>query len=418
MKEININNFNEKLYYEKLQNGFLVYMVPLKDKRSYKINLGIKYGNSYTDFEMDNKKYHTPSGVAHFLEHKLFERENGISPFEFYSKSGTSVNASTSILYTNYYCTGNNNFNENLEYLLNWIKEINITDENVEKEKGIILEEARMYKDNPDRVLYEKVRCNLFNKDPYGKIVIGSLEEIKSITREDLITCYNMFYKPSNMFLIITGDFDKESAIKIIKDNISYLPLSKVPKKVKVKEEDNVKVPNEVLKLSVTMEHIAVSYKINKKKFKMDDYNLDNYLYILLDILYGGTSKFYDENLQLGLFNSFNYNITITDTHVVITFNITAEDDKILEKIEKEFQVKIEDSDFSRIKKCLIASEVKVIDNVNTINYDIFDDVICYGEYKNKKIDDYKKLNFDELLNVKNNISFKHKSIVKIVSND
>ena len=131
MKKININNFNEKLYYEKLQNGFLVYMVPLKDKRSYKINLGIKYGNSYTDFEMDNKKYHTPSGVAHFLEHKLFERENGISPFEFYSKSGTSVNASTSILYTNYYCTGNNNFNENLEYLLNWIKEINITDENV-----------------------------------------------------------------------------------------------------------------------------------------------------------------------------------------------------------------------------------------------------------------------------------------------
>ena len=138
----------------------------------------------------------------------------------------------------------------------------------------------------------------------------------------------------------------------------------------------------------------------------------------MLDILYGGTSKFYDENLQLGLFNSFNYNITITATHVVITFNITAENDKILEKIEKEFQLKIEDSDFSRIKKCLIASEVKVIDNVNTINYDIFDDVICYGEYKNKKIDDYKKLNFDELLNVKNNISFKHKSIVKIVSND
>ena len=190
MKEININTFEEKLYYEKLDNGFEVYLVPLKNKNNYNISLGVKYGNCYTDFMVDGKIYKTPSGVAHFLEHKLFERENDVSPFDYYSKSGTSVNACTSILYTNYYCVGNNAFSENLDYLLKWVTNIYITDENVAKEKGIILEEERMYEDNPDRVLNERSRANLFVNDPYGKKVVGEEEDIKNITKEDLITCY------------------------------------------------------------------------------------------------------------------------------------------------------------------------------------------------------------------------------------
>ena len=102
MREININNFEEKLYFEKLENGLLVYLVPLKNKKNFYVSFGTKYGNYNSKFKVNDKTYEMPSGIAHFLEHKLFEKEKE-NPFDFYAKSGTDVNAGTSIFYTNYY---------------------------------------------------------------------------------------------------------------------------------------------------------------------------------------------------------------------------------------------------------------------------------------------------------------------------
>jgi len=419
MKEININNFEEKLFYDKLNNGFEVFLVPLKNKNIYRISMGIKYGNCYTDFIVDNKKIHTPSGVAHFLEHKLFEREEGLVPFDFYSKSGTSVNASTSIKYTNYYCVGNNDFNENLEYMLNWITKIYITDENVEKEKGIILEEERMYIDNPDRVLSEKSRFNTFVNDTYGKKVVGTEEDIKNITKEDLITCYNSFYTPDNMFLIIAGNFNKEDAINIIRDNFNKIrKVKKNVEKIKVEEPDEVNKTYEEIKLNVTTPKISLNYKINKTLFNMDDYKLGAYLSIILRIAFSDTSLFYENGLENKLFIDLAYSFDITDTHIIISFDVVSDKDDVLEKIEKELkQAVFEEKDFKRIISCLIANEVKTIDNVNSILYDIFDDLIYYGSYKNDKIKDLKKLTYEELIKVKNTIDLKNKSIVKIINN-
>lgn len=419
MKEININNFEEKLYYEKLDNGFEVYLVPLKNKNNYNISLGVKYGNCYTDFMVDGKIYKTPSGVAHFLEHKLFERKNNVSPFDYYSKSGTSVNACTSILYTNYYCVGNNAFSENLDYLLKWVTNIYITDENVAKEKGIILEEERMYEDNPDRVLNERSRANLFVNDPYGKKVVGEEEDIKNITKDDLITCYNSFYTLNNMFLIITGNFDKNDAINIVKNNFSKIKKSKSKiEKIKFEEPDQVKKEYEEIKLNVSTPRISLNYKINKKIFSLDDYNLGIYLSMILRLAFSDTSLFYEEGLEKKLFIDFSYFITITQTHIVITFNIISENDKALEKIEQELKnIKLNEKDFERMRACLIANEVKTVDNVSLMSYDIFDDVIYYGGYKNEKIKDLKNLTYKKMLDVKNKIDISNKAVVKIINN-
>jgi len=419
MKEININNFDEKLFYEKLDNGFEIFLVPLKNKSNYRISMGVKYGNCYTDFIVDDKKIHTPSGVAHFLEHKLFEREEGLAPFDFYSKSGTSVNAGTSIKYTNYYCVGNNNFNENLEYMLNWITKIYITDETVEKEKGIILEEERMYIDNPDRVLSEKSRFNLFINDPYGKKVVGTEEDIKSITKEDLITCYNNFYTPNNMFLIITGNFNKEEAINIIRDNFNKIEkVNKKQKKIKVEEPDKVRSSFEEVKLNVATPKISLNYKINKKQFNMDDYRLSIYMSIILRLAFSDTSLFFEKGLEENLFIDLTYYFDITDNHVIISFEIISDKEDVTSKVEEELKnIALEEKDFKRIISCLIANEVKTVDNVNMISYDIFDDLIYYGSYKNEKIKDLKSLKFDELLKIKSKINVKNKCIVKIISN-
>ena len=419
MKEININNFEEKLFYEKLDNGFEIFLVPLKNKSNYRISMGVKYGNCYTDFMVDGKKIHTPSGVAHFLEHKLFEREEGLSPFDFYSKSGTSVNAGTSIKYTNYYCVGTNNFNENLEYMLNWITKIYITDENVEKEKGIILEEERMFIDNPDRVLNEKSRFNLFLNDPYGMKVVGTEEDIKSITKEDLITCYNNFYTPNNMFLIITGNFNKDDAINIIRDNFNKIEkVDKKLKKIKVEEPDEVRCSFEEVKLNVATSKISLNYKINKKQFNMDDYRLSIYMSIILRLAFSDTSLFFEKGLEDNLFIDLTYYFDITDTHVIISFDVISDKEEVTLMVEEELKnITLEEKDFKRIISCLIANEVKTVDNVNMISYDIFDDLIYYGSYKNEKIKDLKNLTFDELVKIKDKIDVKNKCIVKIISN-
>ena len=419
MKEININNFDEKLYFEKLDNGFEIYLVPLKNKSNYRISMGIKYGNCYTDFIVDNKKIHTPSGVAHFLEHKLFEREEGLAPFDFYSNSGTSVNACTSIKYTNYYCVGNNNFNENLEYMLNWITKIYITDETVEKEKGIILEEERMYIDNPNRVLSERSRYNLFVNDPYGKKVVGEESDIKSITKDDLINSYNSFYTPNNMFLIVTGNFNKDDAINIIKDNFNKIEKSeKIVKKEEILEPDSVRKDYEEIKLNVTTPKISLIYKINKNNFNMDDYNLSAYLSIILRLAFSDTSLFFETGLENKLFIDLTYFFDITDTHVIISFDIISDKDEVVEKIEEELNnIILNEKDFKRIVSCLIANEVKTVDNVNLISYDIFDDLIYYGSYKNEKIKDLKNLSYKKLLEVKEKLDTNNRSIVKIISN-
>ena len=115
MKKININNFEEKLYYEKLNNGLEVFMVPMRYKKNYHVMLGTKFGGKILTFEENNQKHRVPTGVAHFLEHKLFENEEK-DPFAFYLESGTDVNAVTTYDYTAYYFNGNKNLSRNLKF--------------------------------------------------------------------------------------------------------------------------------------------------------------------------------------------------------------------------------------------------------------------------------------------------------------
>ena len=268
MKEININNFEEKLYFEKLENGLLVYLVPLKNKKNFYVSFGTKYGNYNSKFKVNDKTYEMPSGIAHFLEHKLFEKEKE-NPFDFYAKSGTDVNAGTSIFYTNYYFSGNNNYNENLKYLLKFVTNLEITEKDVEKEKGIILEEARMVSDNPNRLLYDKTRENAFFKDPYKYKVIGEKKEIKSITKKDLEICFNAFYRPDNMFIIAVGNIDKDETIKIIKEELKdFKNDNKKIEKLYYEEDDEVFIPYEEIKLKTETTRLSLNYKVNKSENK------------------------------------------------------------------------------------------------------------------------------------------------------
>ena len=416
MKKIQINNFIEKIFYEKLDNGLEIYLLPLKNKKNYAATYGIKYGGRNVDFKIGDKVYKTPSGIAHFLEHKMFERDN--DPFSFYEKSGTEVNASTSHDYTQYYIFGTSDFENNLEYLINWLKEIDITDELVEKEKGIILEEASMYKDSPVRILNEKIKENVFINDPYRKKVIGSDSDIKKITKEEIELCFNSFYVPNNMFLICVGNFDKDRAIEIIKKNNTKKSSEKV-EKIYGNEPDNINKVYEEIEFNIDVPRISVAYKFNKNLFNnlnILEYELDLYLHILISISLGPTSEIREKWIKQNLFLSSMYKITETNTHFVIEFSaISNKPDKLSEELTKYLiDLNIDEDSFEREKKLWISGEVEAISNIQSIKYSIMDDILDYGAYIPNKIEIIKNLN-KNLVKIKNLLVFKDKATVKLV---
>ena len=139
------------LYTETLDNGLEIYMLPYENKKNYFIRYTTRFGSDVLEYTDSKDKNHKPPlGIAHFLEHKMFEQESGEEPFAFFSKSGTDSNASTTFDSTEYICYGTKEFEKNLEYLLRFVNEPYYTDENVNKEKGIIAEEINMYNDIPD----------------------------------------------------------------------------------------------------------------------------------------------------------------------------------------------------------------------------------------------------------------------------
>ena len=219
MKKNNIKFFNETLYEETLENGMKVYIIPNDNVLDTFVTFTAKYGGCNYEFKYNNKFVKLPNGVAHFLEHKMFEQKNRVEPFTFFGRTGTYSNAATNYHNTYYIFAGNNNFKENLNYLLDFVQDPYFTDENVEKEKGIIAQEIKMYDDIPDRIIYEKNIYNLFNNNPIRYSIGGSVEDITKITKEDLKKAYDVFYQPSNMFITITGKVNPNEAIEIIKEN-------------------------------------------------------------------------------------------------------------------------------------------------------------------------------------------------------
>ena len=422
MEKIRINNFKEHLYYEKLENGLSVYLVPLSYKNNYTCMMGTKYGGRDIKFKQNEKLKETPTGIAHFLEHKLFEREE--DPFAFYQKYGTDVNASTSHDFTSYYIHGSKNYKQNLSYLLNWLSTLEITEELVEKEKGIILEEASMYKDVPDRVLLNKIKENAFVKDPYRNKVIGTDEDIVSITKEDLELCYESFYNPENMFLISVGKFNPKEAMKIIKESSKNLKKTKNKiEKYYEEEPDEVYKEYEELYLNVDKPRLAVAYKIKKdkiKKLNLKPILLDLYIHMLLNIGLGTTSEKREKWMQEKLFISLTYRITEIESHYVIEFSsVTNSPDLLQEELDKYLKdIKIEKESFERQKKLWIASEIKTVANINSIQYAILDDILDYDEFVPNKIEIIKSLNYETLEKIKEILNFDKKAIIKVLKNE
>ena len=420
MNKLELIGTDTYVYYEKLPSGLDIYLLPYQNKNNYFMSYFTKFGSVNLEFVPNGEKkfIKVPEGIAHFLEHKMFEQEDGEAPFEFFAKSGTGCNASTGFKATRYIVYGTNDLEENLEYLLKYINNPYFTDENVEKEKGIIAEEIKMYDDNPEWVLTEEVQKALFKNHPIRNDIAGYIDTIEKITKEQLYQCYNTFYQPSNMGLVIGGNFEPNEVIDIIKNN-TYLKDKTKTELPKVKDViEPLKVNKSFVEIpfhNVTNPKAGYAIKLPIKgmsKEKLYEYNI--YIGMILNILFGSSSKFREDMMSNNLLNSLILERTIVDDYLIITFWIESNDPKtLIKKIKEQFDhCQISEEEINRCKKVWISSEVIMTDNIEITVDNIINDLIEYGNIIPDKITVIRNMNLEKLNKIRKKFDFENSSTV------
>ena len=424
MEKIKIKDIDEYVYYEKLDNGLEVYLYTKDTIHNNYVTFSTKYGAVYNEFVPINesKMKVFPKGIGHFLEHKVFACKDDPQPMEFFARSGSVCNAYTTFKNTSYLFYATENLKENIEYLLDYVQNIYLTDESVESEKGIITEEIHMYEDRPSDVLSEKIRYNTLSNNPYKDSIIGTVEDINSITKEDLETCYYTFYNPSNMFIVVTGNFNPDEIMTIIKENQNNKTFDKLDKiKIKeFKEEDKVVKEKEIIGINTDIPKVAYTLKIPIKDIKLSRRKIHLYIYILFTSLFDETSTFDMKIKEDGIVNNTTYvNHLNTDTHMLISLiNETKNYDEFLNRVKDRLKnIEIGIKDFNRKKKVLISNEIFAYENVEMINDIIIDSVIFDGKLEDNPIEVIESLNYEELCDLINNMDISNNSTVILENN-
>ena len=417
MKKIRLEQFDLDLYTETLDNGLLVNIIPKDNVNNIYVTFSTRYGSIHDEFiPIDgNKYYKVPMGVAHFLEHKVFEQDDGIDPFTIFSSNGADANANTSNYKTTYLFSGPSNFEENLNFLLDFVQSPYFTDKNVEKEKGIIEQELKMLNDKPYWKLYESTLNNSFINHPIKYPVGGTVESIWKITKEDLYKCYNSFYNPANMFITISGNVSYEDTIKIIKDNQNKKTFNKF-KKIDVKsydEPDKVFKEYDEIKCDVSIPKVSLAFKINKKD---NDINiLRAYLNVYFSLLTDTTSLLDEELRKKNIIsNNLEYEVVNTDKHLLYIVSFETEKYKlVIDKLKNIIgKVTVTEEDLDRKKKSLKSSFIYRSDNIYAINSKIDSDIIRYNEVINNDFDFIDSMSIDKLNEFIENLDFSNTSVV------
>ena len=232
MTRIEYPELDETLYQQTLANGLTVCVVPRKGFTKRLAYFVTDYGSIHTQYSLDGKNHQAPAGVAHYLEHKMFDLPGNRDVSAEFAALGASTNAFTSYDMTAYYFSCTENFDECLRLLLEFVSTPYFTEESVEKERGIIDQEIGMNEDAPDSVVFENLVQAMYARHPIRVPILGTGETIRQITPEVLYRCHRAFYAPGNMLLCVVGDVEPEAVARIAEQQLGReaLPVGKKQK--------------------------------------------------------------------------------------------------------------------------------------------------------------------------------------------
>lgn len=421
MKIDEIKNIDLKLYSQTLENGLRVFVIPKENSNNIYVTFSTKFGSSINQFIPNGKDEYLkiPPGVAHFLEHKLFEQNDGIDPFSYFTNNGADANANTSYYKTTYLFSGPDNFYDNLDYLINFVQDPYFTDENVLKEVGIIEQEIKMYEDVPFFKLYDKTVYNVFHNHPLKYSISGSVDDIKKITKEMLYDCYNTFYHPANMFIVVVGNVDAKKTIEAIFKNQKTKKFLK-PSEIKineVQEPDEVFQKSAIIKSDIEIPKVAIAIKINILNYDINELIL--YLNTIFALKTDSTSnlseKLKEENL---ITSNLDFEHLKTNKHLVYIFYAETLNPKLVSKliIDELNDLRITKEELERKKKVLKSLYIFKSDSIYAMNHKICNNII---NYDNVILDDFKhidKLNIDTANSIINDINLDNLTITIITN--
>ena len=363
----------EKLYIEKLENDLTVMIIPKTGIRKKYVMWATHYGSIDNKFVIpgEEKATEVPDGIAHFLEHKMFEQENGTNSLDVLTALGVNANAYTTTNYTTYLFEATDNFYKALDELMDYVQHPYFTDENVEKEKGIIAQEINMYNDYPDWEVYMNALKCMYKNNPIIIDIAGTVESIQKIDKDILYKCYNTFYNPSNMLMCFCGDFNPEDLIKEVKNRLVEKKPQGEIKRIYQEEPANIveKRKEQTMEVSMPLFVIGIKDKLEKENIVKKHIAIE----ILLNMLIGKSSDLYKDLYQEELLISepfVEYEFGEDYAHVAIS-GASKDPDKILEKlleqINKMKKERIKEEDFNRIRNMLYGNAVKEFNSVSDI---------------------------------------------------
>lgn len=372
MKVIESLNIKEKAYIEKLENGMTVIIIPKNTTKKKYVIWGVNFGSIDNHFKVDGEEIYIPDGVAHFLEHKMFEQENGKNSLDTLMALGIDANAYTTSDHTAYLFECTDHFYEGLDELMNYVQNPYFTNENVEKEKGIIAQEIRMYDDDPGWQLYMGILDCLYKNNPIKVDIAGTVESISKITPEVLYKCYNTFYALDNMTLVICGDFEPEKLLEEVKKRLTKNKTYEKIERIYPEKEKTINKKYVEKNMNVSMPIFAIGIK---DVSKMDSEIVKKHIAIeiLLNMIIGKSSDLYKKMYNQGLLleePSIDYEFSEEYAHIVISGQSNDS-----EEVYKMFKEEIENyknnglniDHFERIKKKIYGDYVVEYNSVSEI---------------------------------------------------
>ncbi|HCR9802750.1 TPA: insulinase family protein [Enterococcus faecium] len=377
MNKTEYEQINETLYHEVLPNGLTVYLLPKNDYHKTYGLFSTNYGSIDNEFIPygEKEKVKVPDGIAHFLEHKLFEKEDG-DVFQLFGKQGASANAFTSFTKTSYLFSTTDQVEKNLTTLIDFVQAPYFTEETVNKEKGIIGQEIQMYEDDPNWRMFFGILNNLYPTHPLHIDIAGTVEVIDKITAQDLYTCYRTFYQPSNMVLFVVGKMEPEKLMKLIRENQEAKNFPPKQEIVRYFPENT----KEIIKQS------ALEAAITRDKFVLGIKGLDTLpqegtellryktaINLLFQMILGNTSRNYLAMYNQGIIDdSFGFEFSLDrEFHFADFSGDTDEPEKAAEKVKEIILGFADDPEVSETNLDLLKKKMlgQYFQSLNSIEY-------------------------------------------------
>lgn len=370
-----------------LDCGLDVYVFPKKLSAVYAL-FGVKYGSVDNTFTLsDGSRITVPDGIAHFLEHKLFFNEDGSDSFERFSEYGADANAYTAFDKTAYLFSCTEGLKDSLAELTEFVTHPYFTEESVASERGIIAEEIKMYDDSPaDRCLCGMLE-GMYEKHSVRRNICGSVSSIEKITPRLLYDCYNSFYRPDNMALVICGDVCADEIIQTVSAHIPSNFCGKSVKRINENALENRTVFRSYVErqMQVSKPLVCIGFKDTEIPFSPQErLKKDAVMSILDEMLFSHSGEFYNSLFERSVISpAMSYGYTISETFAYHSLSCEADEprlvlDELMHFIAEKKRTGLSKEDFNRAKRVMYAEAVRIFDSTESIANAMFS-FICEG---------------------------------------